>query len=93
MASKFSADLFQLYRGTFLVKKVNRKYNCKPWINKNILCLINERDRLFKEGFFQESQKLRNMSISETRKARKEHDAHVLNKLLYSNPKNFHKCI
>ena len=41
----------------------------------------------------QESRKLRNIVISEIRKARKEHGAHVLNKLLYSNPKNFHKCI
>ena len=53
----------------------------------------HERYRLFKEGFFQESRKLRNIVISEIRKARKEHGAHVLNKLLYSNPKNFHKCI
>ena len=48
---------------------------------------------LFKEGFFQESRKLRNIVISEIRKARKEHGAHVLNKLLYANPNNFHKCI
>ena len=57
------------------------------------MCLINERDRLFKEGFFQESRKLRNIVISEIYKVRKEHGAHVLNKSLYSNPKNFHKCI
>ncbi|XP_065577546.1 uncharacterized protein LOC136038402 [Artemia franciscana] len=93
MASKFSAELFQLYCDTFPVKKVSYKSNCKPWINKKILCLTNERDRLFKEGFFQESRKLRNIIISEIRKARKEHGAHVLNKLLCSNPKNLHKCI
>ena len=51
--------------------------------NKKKLCLINERDRLFKEGFFQESRKLRNIVISEIRKARKEHGVHVLNKLLH----------
>ena len=93
MASKFSAEIFQLYCDTFPVKKVNCKSNCKPWINKKMLCLINERDRLFKEGFFQESRKLRNIVISEIRKVRKEHGAHVLNKLLYSNIKNFNKCI
>ena len=46
-----------------------------------------------RKGFFQESQKLCNIVISEIRKARKKHGAHVLNKLLYSNPKNFQKCI
>ena len=93
MASKFSAELFQLYCDTFPVKNVTRKSNCKPWINKKILYLINERDKLFKEGFFQESRKLRNIVVSEIRKARKEHGAHVLNKLLYSDPKKFHKSV
>ena len=93
MASKFSAELFQLYCDTFPVKKVNRKSNCKPWKNKKNACLTNERDRLFKKGFFQESRKLQNIVISEIHKAINEHGFHVLNKLLYSNPKNFHKCI
>ena len=57
------------------------------------MCLINEPDKLFKEGFFQESQKLRNIVVSEIRKARKEHGAHVLNKLLHSNLKKFHISI
>ena len=55
------------------------------------MCLINEHDKLFKEGFFRESQKLQNIVVSEICKARKEHGAHMLNKLLYSNPKKFHR--
>ena len=57
------------------------------------MCRINERDKLFKGGFFQESRKLRNIVVSEIRKARKEHGAHVLDKLLYSDPKKFHKSV
>jgi len=73
--------------------EINGKSNCKSWINKGNLCLINERDKLFKGGFFQESLKLRNIVVTEICKARKERWAHMLNNLLYSNPKKFHKSI
>jgi hypothetical protein len=34
IASKFSAELFQLYCDTFPVKNITRKSNCKQWINE-----------------------------------------------------------
>ena len=57
------------------------------------LFLKNKHDKLYKEVFLQESWKHRNIVVSEIRKARKEHGAHVLNKLLHSNPKKFHKSV
>ena len=93
MAPEFLAELFQLYYDTFPVKKANCKSNCKPWIKKKTLCLINGCDKFLKEVFLQESWKLQNIVVSEISMTRKEHGAHVLNKLLHSNSKKFHKSI